>query len=139
MIYFFDYIYLLVIDFLSIKELKNLLEISPKSNIKYFEDYIKKKSIKKIINFMIYTKFFLYNILKNNDLFLTRKHIAFYFLKNYDLNSNLWYNMEIPWKKKILEMYKEKYNLKKTNNPNKFDLFKLQKKMKVEDILNIGF
>jgi hypothetical protein len=40
MIYFFDYIYLLIIDFLSIKELKNLLEISPKSNIKYFEDYI---------------------------------------------------------------------------------------------------
>ena len=36
-------------------------------------------------------------------------------------------------------MYKEKYNLKKTNNPNKFDLFKLQKKMKVEDILSIGF
>jgi hypothetical protein len=103
------------------------------------EKRCKKKSIKKIINFMIYTKIFLYNILKNNDLFLTRKHIAFYFFKNYDLSSNLWYNMEIPWKKKLLEMYKEKYNLKKTNNPNKFDLFKLQKKMKVEDILSIGF
>ena len=137
--YFFDYIYLLVNDFLTIKELKNLLKISPKNNIEYMIHYIKKRSIKRIINFMTYSKFFLSNILKNNDLFLTRKHVAFYFFKNYDLNINLWYNMRIPWKRKVLEVYKEKYNLKKTDNPNKYDLFKLQNKMKVEDILSIGF
>lgn len=139
MINFFDYIYLLVNDFLTIKELKNLLKICPKNNIEYFEDYIKKRSIKKIIYFFIYTKSLFLKILKNNDLFLTRKHVAFYFFKNYDLNINLWYNMGIPWKRKLLDVYKEKYNLKKTDNPNKYDLFKLQNKMNVEDILNIGF
>ena len=139
MINFFDYIYLLVNDFLTIKELKNLLKICPKNNIEYFEDYIKKRSIKKIINFFIYTKSLFLKVLKNNDLFLTRKYVAFYFFKNYDLNINLWYNMNIPWKKKVLDLYKEKYNLKKTDNPNKYDLFKLQNRLKVEDILSIGF
>lgn len=137
--YFFDYIYILVNDFLTIKELKNLLKICPKNNIEYIQHYIKKRSIKKIVNFITYSKLFLSNILKNNDLFLTRKHAAFYFFKNYDLNINLWYNMEIPWKRKILDLYKEKYNLKKTDNPNKYDLFKLQNKMNIEDILSIGF
>ena len=49
------------------------------------------------------------------------------------------YNMQISWKRKIIDEYKLKYKLKFTDNPSKYDFFNLIKIMKLDDLITIGW
>ena len=72
--------------------------------------------------------------LKNTNLI--KKIIALYFFKYYDKeNTKSWYNLEVKWKKDILDSY----GRKNIENPSKYDLFKLIRLMNPEDVFLIGW
>ena len=45
------------------------------------------------------------------------------------------YNISILWKRQIID----KYKLKFTDNPSKYDFFNLIKRMALDDIVSIGW
>jgi hypothetical protein len=115
-------------------ELKCILNINIKKMIIY-------KSIKKYINILKYIPD------NTNDTViqvLNSKSLALFYYKHYpkDYISNF-YNMDIDDnlspKSEIIKQCKNKYNLKKTNIPSRYDLYCLVKNMHINDTYYVGW
>jgi hypothetical protein len=142
-----NYLYINIVEYLSIHDNINLMFSSKrvfnnKLNRKYFK-YVTKIIAKKIILRFISKIYHFKKIINDYDfniLFesnrLTKRYLALYYFKYYDNKFvESWYNFNNGWKRDIIE----KYKIKITDKPNKFDLFNLIKKIPVEDTLAIGW
>ena len=75
------------------------------------------------------------HILTQNNV-LTKKMLALYYFKYYDKQFiDIIYNKLHGYKKSIIEKYKTKY----TNNPSRYDLYFLLKKIPISDVMTIGW
>lgn len=133
-------IYSNISEFLNPSDIKNLLKINKflYKNIdfrKYIRELIFNKSANIIISF--WKKYIILCKSCKNISFSTRKNTALFFFRyiNNDDHINNWYNINIEWKKKIID----KYKIKKTDAPTRLDLYILIKKIPVEDVLSIGW
>jgi hypothetical protein len=132
-------IYSNISEFLNPSDIKNLLKTSKflNKNVefkKYTRELIFNKSANIVISF--WRKYVVICKAYLNISFLTKKYVSFYFFKYLDKEHiNNWYNINIGWKKKIID----KYKIKKTETPTRLDLYILIKKIPVEDVLSIGW
>lgn len=134
--------YMEICNYLQIKDIKNTYILTKKiylneNNIKYSKYLIRSKGIKIIINFF---KKYLYEIKKLNDnnyyLYEDKRLVALYYFKFYEKEYiKSFYNINVIWKKKIIDKYKTKF----TENPTRFDLYNLIKIMSIEDTISIGW
>lgn len=131
-------------NYLSIKDIKNVSFLTKKiylnqNNNKYSKYLIIKKSIKIIINFFKKYLILMKKINNNMDdyyLYDDKKLVALYYFKFYEKNYiKSFYNINISWKKDIVDKYKTKF----TENPNRFDLYNLIKLIPVKDTMAIGW
>lgn len=134
-------------SYLNIKDIENIFYLNKKiyknkNNKFYTKLLIQNKSSIKIVNFFKRTICIFRYIekinwegkLKNTNL--TKKITALYYFKYYDKEyTNSWYNLQIQWKKDILDQY----GRKNIENPTKYDLFKLMKVMNPNDVFTIGW
>ena len=134
------YIYISVLDYLNIYDLKSILSIDLK-NKKYINELLIFKSSKIIQTFIKRTSYILKNIHEYNNILyyynkISIKYIALYYIKHYTRDNIInFYNIPILWKRKIVD----KYKLKFTDNPSKYDFFNLIKRMELDDIVTIGW
>ena len=134
------YIYISVLDYLNIYDLKSILSIDLK-NKKYINELLIFKSSKIIQTFIKRTSYILKNINEYNNILyyynkISIKYIALYYIKHYTRDNIInFYNIPILWKRKIVD----KYKLKFTDNPSKYDFFNLIKRMELDDIVTIGW
>jgi hypothetical protein len=128
---------------LSLKDIQNVIFLN-KSIFKNIDrkslNYIVKNIASKLIikNIKSFT-FYLKNINVNNNNFIDNifKN-AVYFYKYYPKRFiNEYYNMNTQ--NNIIEICKEKYNLKITDNPSRYDLFNLVKNLNFNDLLFLGW
>ena len=130
-------IYCCVIEFLNNNEIKNLNKINKillndKKYIKYCNKFIINRSVNIIIRF--WRKYI--NICKifNYEIKTCRRTLAFYYFKNYERSYiKSWYNVNIGWKREIIDKYKKKEIIRR------IDLYNLILRMPVEDTLSIGW
>jgi hypothetical protein len=132
-------IYSNISEFLNPSDIKNLLKTSKflYKNVE-FRKYTKELIFNKAANIVIsfWRKYVVVCKAYLNISFLTKKYISFYFFKYLNKDHiNNWYNINIGWKKKIID----KYKLKKTETPTRLDLYILIKKIPAEDVLSIGW
>lgn len=134
-------------SYLNIKDIENIFFLHKKicknkNNKFYAKLLIKDKGSIKITNFFkrsinifkYIEKINFEKKLRNTNLI--RKITALYYFKFYDKSyTNSWYNLQIEWKKKILDQYKKK----NIENPTKYDLFSLMKIMNPNDVFTIGW
>lgn len=111
-----------------------------KINISYSKKLIYVKSRKIIFNFMKkYLEFSRYiRNIENLEIFnlVTKKIVASYYFKFYDKESiNSLYNNQFGLKKNIIDLYKTEI----LDNPSRLDLYKLIKKIPIDDIAYIGW
>lgn len=139
-----SFLHIEICNYLTIKETINISFLTKKiylneNNKKYSKDLIKKKSIKIIIN--IFKKYLLlikklYNEIYFDTLYENKKFVALYYFKFYEKKYiKSFYNINVPWKKSIIDKYKTKF----TENPSRFDLFHLLKNIPTEETLAIGW
>lgn len=139
--------YLIIISFLSLKDNKKLLLLNKKIN-----SYLKNCRIRKVIMYDIYTNIIVrlfqkyksyINVLQSDtfiNLYIENKVVkkmnAFYYFRFYQKQHiQLWYNLQVGWKKNILDKYKKK----KIDNPSRYDLYHFIKKIDVEETSMIGW
>ena len=137
--------HIIIVSYLNLNDNKNILLLNKllfnnKINKLYYKKIININSRKIIFNFMKrYLDYINYiNNIENLILLnlLTKRINASYFFKNYDKKYvNSWYNINISWKKNIIDLYKTKY----TNNPSRIDLFNLIKKIPIDETFLIGW
>jgi len=132
-------IYSNISEFLNPSDIKNLLKTSKflYKNVE-FRKYTKELIFNKAANIVIsfWRKYVVVCKAYLNISFLTKKYISFYFFKYLNKDHiNNWYNINIGWKKEIVD----KYKLKKTDTPTRLDLYLLIKKIPAEDVLSIGW
>ena len=137
----------LIGKYLSISDNRSFISITKNINNNTenklcFNHLLKKKSCKIICNFMLKIRKFIENI--TEDIYytmytqntLTKKYFALYYFKFYE-NRYIysWYNGQDLFKKSIID----KYKIKITDSPTKFDLFNLIKRMNIYDVYYIGW
>jgi hypothetical protein len=138
------YIYISILNYLNINDLKSILSIDFK-NKKYINELLIFKSSKIIKTFIKRTSYILKNLNEYNNILyydnrISCKYIALYYIKHYTKDNIIrFYNIQILWKKKIIDKYKLEYKLKFTDNPSKYDFFNLIKRMELNDIVTIGW
>ena len=138
----------LICEFLTIKSTKSLFLTNKKIykddiTRKYYYFILINKAKKIIFNFFKKIKNTLkiinnttYNSLIYDNKIPTRIFLAYYYFKYYPKRHiNELYNMNCIWKKAIIDKYKKK----ETNNPTRFDLFNLIRKIPVNDVFSIGW
>ena len=117
---------------------KNIYNNNKKFGYKIINDRIIKAS-KVILKFMKnYTMFMSINnnIDINNYINVTRKNMAVYYFRHYPKKYiNSWYNIKISRKQQLIDDYKTYY----TENPTRFDLYNLIKKMPINIVSDIGW
>lgn len=146
-----------ITDFLSIKDIHKIILLNKNifNNIKKdeLEYIIKNKAINIISKNMKKYTYVLKRIPKepdedNNQLMenvneITLKSIALYYYKNYpkDCISD-YYNTDknsIGIKSELIKGCKEKYHLRETNTPSRYDLYYLIKHLRIDEIMFIGW
>jgi hypothetical protein len=135
--------YYIIGCYLNIEDNKNMLLLnksifSNKTNKQYFTKIIKYIAYNIITNFMKrYTYFSKYT--KNNidsDLKFTKKMNAVYYFQTYQQKYiDDFFNMDIPWKKNIIDTYQTN----KLSIYTRLDLYNLIKIMNISDVYNIGW
>jgi hypothetical protein len=135
-------------DYLSINDNKNLMKLNKDIYHNKISRIILKKLIAKKSKNLIYKFFKKYskyieyvNNLHNNyrPKLITKKINAIYYFKNYEKKYiNSWYNLMGGSKKMLIDNYKDEDELKK-ENPTRYDLYRLIKKMNVNDVLYVGW
>jgi len=143
-IIFEDFIYSRVCEYLSINDNKKLSLVNKKVNKnilikKIRKFYILKKSTVIITKLM---KIYLFKI-KILNLYYINGHIpilkrinALMFYRYYEKKYiNGWYNIQIPWKKNLIDKYKKKL----TTTPSRLDLYLLIKDMDIIETSSIGW
>lgn len=142
-----------IIEYLSINDTyiiillnKNIFNNINKIELKYILKNITNKlmiykSIKNYVNILKY--------IPNSDNYIneqTPKSLALYYYKNYPKNCiSSFYNMDMDndtdlgSKSVVIRECKNKYNLKKTNIPSRYDLYCLVKNMSVDETSYIGW
>ena len=134
------YTYIAVLDYLNIFELKSVLSIDLK-NKKYIHYLLRCKASSIIKTFIKRTTYILKNLNEYNNILyydnkISIKYIALYYIKYYTKENMIkFYNISILWKRQIID----KYKLKFTDNPSKYDFFNLIKRMALYDIVSIGW
>ena len=136
-------VYQIVLDYISLKDIKNVIFLSKNTLYKkYLCKLIKNRVFTPIFNIMIKNRNILKNITSNNfdmlylNNFLTKKTIALYYFKFYEkIFINAIYNEQHGNKREIIDRYKDKI----TDNPTRYDLYNLLKKIPIHDIIYIGW
>lgn len=134
------YTYISVLDYLNISDLKSILSIDLK-NKKYIHYLLRRKSLSIIKSFIKRTTYILRNLNEYNNILyyankMSSKYIALYYIKHYTKENIIsFYNIQILWKRKIID----KYKLKFTDNPSKYDFFNLITRMELDDIVTMGW
>ena len=131
-----------VYSYLNINSVKNMSELNKNINKNkldktYGNFIVKNCSAYVITSFM--RKFSIF-IKKNKETFnntrISQKTNAlFYFIHYPKRHIDSWFNNTIQWKKDIILSY----NPKNIENPTRFDLYNLIKKMNVNDVYSIGW
>ena len=143
-IIFEDFIYSRVCEYLSINDNKKLSLVNKKVNKnilnkKIRKFYILKKSTVIITNLMknYLFKIKILNLYYINGLIPILKRInALMFYRYYEKEYiNGWYNIQIPWKKNLIDKYKKKL----TTTPSRLDLYLLIKDMDIIETSSIGW
>ena len=139
--------HIIIGEYLYINDNKNLIKLNKEifnnkiSNI-YCKKIIIDKSRKIIYRFM--KKYINYIKCINNfhnprSNLITKKINAVYYFRNYEKKHiNFWYNSFKGWKKDLIDKHKNKDEFKK-ENPTRYDLYKLIKKMDVKDVYTVGW
>lgn len=134
-------------SYLNIKDIENIFYLNKKicknkNNKLYTRLLIRDKGAVKIVNFFKRSICIFRYIEKINfekklkSTNLIKKITALYYFKYYDKEStNYWYNIQIQWKKDILDQH----GRKNIENPTKYDLFNLMKVMNPNDVFTIGW
>lgn len=138
-------VYQLVLDYLSLKDINNVISFSKNVLYKrYIRKLIKNRASISIFNLMLKNRNILKNITCHNiDLLfannrLTKKTFALYYFKFYEKRFiNAIYNEQHGIKKAIIDKYKDKDKI--TENPTRYDLYFLLKKIPIHDVLYIGW
>jgi hypothetical protein len=138
-------VYQLVLDYLSLKDINNVIFFSKNVLYKrYVCKLIKNRASISIFNLMLKNRNILKNITQRNfDILymnnkLTKKTLALYYFKFYEKRFiNAIYNEQHGNKKLIIDTYKDKDKI--TENPTRYDLYLLLKKIPIHDILYIGW
>lgn len=136
-------IYQIILDYLSLKDINNVIFLSKNILYKrYIRKIIKNKASISIFNLMLKNKYILKNITCHNiDILfennrLTKKTFALYYFKFYEKRFiNAIYNEQHGDKKTIIDNYKDKI----TENPTRYDLYLLLKRIPIQDVLYIGW
>jgi hypothetical protein len=149
--------HIIIGEYLDISDNKNLMKLNKeiynnKISNNYFKRIITAKAkkilmifMKKYVNYIKYNNNIHNNI--HNDMYdlrinkistlITKKMNALYYFRNYEKQYiNMWYNMNIPFKKALLDKYKNNNNV---DNPTRYDLYYLIKKMDIDDVYLIGW
>jgi len=143
-IIFEDFIYSRVCDYLNINDNKELSLVNKKVynnvlNKKIRRFHIFKRSSELITALMRkYTcKIRFVNFyFRNEEKINSKKMNALIYYRYYEKKHiNSWYNIEIPWKKKIIDKYKKNI----TTSPSRIDLYLLIKMMDIKEVAAIGW
>jgi len=136
-------IYCIVLEYLSLKDINNIIFLS--KNVlykKYVRKLIKNKARISIFNLMLKNRYILKNVTQRNinilleNNILTKKTFALYYFKYYEKRFiNAIYNQQYGNKKLIIDTYKDKI----TEHPTRYDLYFLLKKIPIHDVLYIGW
>jgi len=136
-------IYCIVLEYLSLKDINNIIFLS--KNIlykKYVRKLIKNKARISIFNLMLKNRYILKNVTQRNinilleNNILTKKTFALYYFKYYEKRFiNAIYNQQYGNKKLIIDTYKDKI----TEHPTRYDLYFLLRKIPIHDVLYIGW
>ena len=147
--------HIIIGEYLYINDNKNLISLNKeiynnKISKIYFKKIVIEKS-KKIIykfmkNYVNYVKYvnnlhnYIFEFNHNNiQKLITKRMNAVYYFKNYEKKYiNPWYNTFTGWKKDLIDKYKNNEELKK-ENPSRYDLYKLIKKMNIEEVYSVGW
>ena len=127
-----------ICNYLKISDIKNIHFLTKniylnKNNNNYSKSIIKEKSIKIIIFFF---KKYLKMIKKMNNNLNNKLSLALYYFRYYEKdNIESFYNINVSWKKIIIDKYKTKF----TDNPTRFDLYNLIKLIPVDETYSIGW
>ena len=125
-----------ICNYLKISDIKKISFLTKtiylnKNNNNYSKSLIKEKSIKIIINF--FRKYL--NMIKNDKL-NDKISLALYYFRYYEKDYiKSFYNINVDWKKIIINKYKTKF----TDNPTRFDLYHLIKLIPVDETYAIGW
>ena len=144
-------VYLHVAEYLNLSDIKNIYFLNKKiykniNNKSCINTLIKNKSIKIIIKFMkkyLERCYYISNFNFNDYLLMDKntilqKILAFYYFKYYDKRFiDLWYNFNSDTNSKVYII--GKYKIEKKNNPTRFDLYYLIKKMSIDDVFFVGW
>lgn len=136
-------VYQIVLNYLSLKDIKNVIFLSKNLLYKrYIRKLIKNRAFIPIFNLMFKNRNILKNITSHNinllfvNNILTKKTFALYYFKFYEKRFiNSIYNEQHGDKKAIIDNYKDKI----TENPTRYDLYLLLKKIPVHDVIYIGW
>lgn len=136
--------HIIIGEYIGLNDNRNLISLNKeiynnKISKTYFKKIVIEKSKKIIFNFMKKIVNHMKYVNKAyEDEIITRKNIALYYFKNYDKEYiKEWYNINIVWKKRILDKYKKNDDIKE--NPSRYDLFKLIRKMDINHTYSIGW
>ena len=136
-------VYQIILEYLSLKDINNVIFLSKNILYKrYIRKIIKNKASISIFNLMLKNRNILKNITHDNidilfeNNILTKKTFALYYFKFYEKRFiNAIYNEQHGDKKEIIDRYKDKI----TENPSRYDLYLLFKKIPIYDVLYIGW
>jgi len=147
--------HIIIGEYLYINDNKNLIKLNKEifnnkiSNI-YCKKIIIEKSRKIIYRFMKkYVNYikcindfhnYIYEFSNNPaSNLITKKINAVYYFRNYEKQYiNPWYNLFTGWKKDLIDKHKNEDEINK-ENPTRYDLYKLIKKMDVKDVYTVGW
>ena len=111
---------------------------------RYVRKLIQNRAYILIFNLMLKNKNILKHITQHNfdtlymNNTLTKKTVALYYFKFYEKRFiNAIYNEQHSGKKEIIDTYKDKDKI--TENPTRYDLYFLLKKIPIHDVLYIGW
>lgn len=135
--------YYMIGCYLNIEDNKNMLLLnknifSNKSNKQYVSKIIKYIAYNIITKFMkrytYFSKYTKYRIDSNLDF--TKKMNAVYYFQTYQRKYiNDWFNIDISWKKDIIDTY----HTNQLTTYTRLDLYNLIKIMSISDVFNIGW
>ena len=136
-------VYQIILDYMSLKDINNVIFLSKNVSYKrYIRKIIKNKASISIFNLMLKNRNILKNITHDNfnmlyaNNTLTKKTVALYYFKFYEKRFiNAIYNEQYGNKRAIIDYYKDKI----TENPTRYDLYLLLKRIPIQDILYIGW
>jgi hypothetical protein len=142
------YMYSTIFDFI---DLKQCWKISS-STLPIMIPYVQKRASIKICNFLqfstkrikdVFSPYCIYHIVFNRckKSPIVKKSTIIFYLKNYNFNDHVvswYYGLHVPYKNKIIDYYKDLYQLNCTIK-SKYDFVRLLQKMSMADIMTIGY